>query len=79
MEYSGEMAKTETYWRTVLGYRVRIWIDELDGGYVAECVDLPGCFSQGDSLVSTIANVANAISGCLQAAENAAVVDEDET
>ena len=34
--------------------------DELDGGYVAECVDLPGCMSQGDTIEEALRNVGDA-------------------
>lgn len=73
--------RTETYWRTLLGYRVIITKDLLDGGFVSEVPGLPGCFSQGDTLLSTLANTTNAIEGCLttKAAENAGVVGEDQT
>ncbi|GAB6265012.1 MAG TPA: type II toxin-antitoxin system HicB family antitoxin [Methanothrix soehngenii] len=35
-----------------------------DGRYVAECPDLPGCFSEGESLEDALENVIEAISGC---------------
>jgi predicted RNase H-like HicB family nuclease len=45
--------------------------DDLDGGYIAECADLPGCISQGETQVEAAANLADAIAGYL------AVVIED--
>jgi predicted RNase H-like HicB family nuclease len=35
--------------------------DELDGGYIAECTDLPGCISQGETEEEAAANLANAV------------------
>ncbi|HVJ85646.1 MAG TPA: type II toxin-antitoxin system HicB family antitoxin [Caulifigura sp.] len=32
-----------------------------DGYWVAECLDLPGCISQGDTLEVAIANIREAI------------------
>jgi predicted RNase H-like HicB family nuclease len=39
--------------------------DELDGGWVAECADLPGCVSQGDTKEEAIENIADAIGAIL--------------
>ncbi len=41
---------------------VRVRRDELDGGWIAECVDLPGCFSQGETEDEALANLSDAIS-----------------
>jgi len=35
------------------------------GGYVAECVDIPGCMSQGETVEETLANIREAAEGCL--------------
>ena len=35
-----------------------------EGRYVAECPDLPGCLSEGESLEDALENVFEAISGC---------------
>jgi predicted RNase H-like HicB family nuclease len=35
--------------------------DDLDGGYIAECTDLPGCMSQGESEEEAAANLADAV------------------
>jgi predicted RNase H-like HicB family nuclease len=45
--------------------------DDLDGGYIAECPDLPGCMSQGETEEEAAANLANAVSDYI------AVVIED--
>lgn len=39
--------------------------DELDGGWIAECVDLPGCMSQGETEEEALENLADAIGGIL--------------
>ena len=39
--------------------------DELDGGWIAECVDLPGCMSQGETEEEALENLADAIGGVL--------------
>ena len=36
-----------------------------DGIYVVECPDLPGCFSEGDTLEEAMDNINEAIIGCL--------------
>jgi predicted RNase H-like HicB family nuclease len=46
-------------------FNITIEIDE-DGRYVVECTDLPGCFSEGDSLKEAIENISEAIVGCLK-------------
>jgi predicted RNase H-like HicB family nuclease len=35
--------------------------DDLDGGYIAECTDLPGCMAQGDTEEEAAANLADAV------------------
>jgi predicted RNase H-like HicB family nuclease len=39
--------------------------DDLDGGWIAECVDLPGCMSQGETEEEALENLADAIGGVL--------------
>lgn len=36
-----------------------------DGGYVASCPALPGCHSQGATREDALANIREAIEGCL--------------
>jgi len=36
-----------------------------DGGYVAECPAIPGCISEGDTVEQSLANIKEAIEGCL--------------
>jgi predicted RNase H-like HicB family nuclease len=38
---------------------------ELDDGYIAECVKLPGCMSQGDTDDEAKANIVDAIQSCI--------------
>lgn len=35
--------------------------DELDGGWVASCPDLPGCYSQGETEDEAVRNITDAI------------------
>lgn len=42
---------------------VRVREDPLDGGWVAECTDLPGCFSQGDTREEALYNLSDAVAG----------------
>lgn len=37
-----------------------------DGIFVAECPSIPGCISQGETREEAIANVQDAIRGCLE-------------
>lgn len=37
-----------------------------EGRYVAECTDLPGCLSEGETLEETMDNISEAIIGCLK-------------
>jgi predicted RNase H-like HicB family nuclease len=37
-----------------------------DGRYVAECPDLPGCLSEGETLEDVLENVNESIIGCLK-------------
>ena len=43
-----------------LNYSITLYPDPDDGGYVAEIKDLPGCLTQGETLVETIDNIAEA-------------------
>lgn len=40
--------------------------DADDGGYVAECPVIPGCISEGDTVEQALANIKEAIEGCLE-------------
>jgi len=41
--------------------------EEPEGGYSAQCVELPGAISQGETRKQAIANVKEAIAGYLEA------------
>ena len=38
---------------------------EIDGGYIAECLELPGCMSQGDTEDEAKENIVDAIEACI--------------
>jgi predicted RNase H-like HicB family nuclease len=44
---------------------VRVREDALDGGWVAECPDLPGCFSQGETRDEALYNLSDAVAGII--------------
>ena len=37
-----------------------------DGIWIAECPSIPGCVSQGDTREEALANIREAIAGCLE-------------
>ena len=37
-----------------------------NGKYVAECTDLPGCLTKGNTLEEAMENISEAIIGCLK-------------
>ena len=41
--------------------------EEAEGGYSAQCVELPGAISQGESRKEALANIKEAIEGYLEA------------
>lgn len=40
--------------------------DPEDGGFAAECPAIPGCISEGETVEEALANVHEAIAGCLE-------------
>jgi len=46
-------------------YPVILHEDTEDGGYWAECPEIPGCVSQGDTIGETLEMIKDAINGCL--------------
>jgi predicted RNase H-like HicB family nuclease len=42
---------------------VEIRADDLDGGYVASIVGLPGCMSEGETVGEALRNIADAYEG----------------
>lgn len=47
-------------------FKVFIYEDEEDGGYVIECPALPGCVSQGETVEDAKKNIKDAIQGWLE-------------
>ena len=45
---------------------VEVSEDELDGGWVATCLELPGCMSQGETVQEAVENLTDAITGVLR-------------
>lgn len=46
-------------------YTIAIDKDELDGGYIATVMELPGCMSQGETEIEALKNIVDAIEGVL--------------
>lgn len=44
---------------------VRVGPATLDGGWVAECPELPGCFSQGETREEALSNLSDAVAGVI--------------
>ena len=40
--------------------------DEIDGGFIAECPEIPGCMSEGETEEEAIANLREAAALCLE-------------
>ena len=57
---------------------LRIW--QEDGVYIAKCLDIPGCVTQGATHEEVMANIHDAVSLCLQVIqEDAGTVDSKPT
>ena len=41
--------------------------EEEEGGYSAQCLELHGCISEGETMEETLANIREAIEGYLEA------------
>jgi predicted RNase H-like HicB family nuclease len=50
-----------------MNLKVVIEEDTEDGGYVVSCPALPGCHSQGETVDEALANIEDAIRGCIEA------------
>ena len=50
---------------TPITFTITLQRDHLDGGYIAECVDLPGCMSQGETQQEAFENILEAITEVL--------------
>ena len=42
-------------------FLINVEPDDEDGGYVASCLSLPGCHSQGETVEEALANIVDAI------------------
>ena len=52
----------------------RVLVPDPAGGYFAEVLELPGCFTQGDTLEEAVRNLEEAMSGWLSSALDAGQV-----
>lgn len=60
-----ETERTEE--RSTFEITIELQADELDGGWIASVVELPGCMSQGDSQDEAMRNVLDAFSEVIAA------------
>ncbi len=54
-------------------FKVIIRPDTEDGGFNVSCPALPGCHSQGDTEEEALANIREAILGCLEVLNDRAI------
>lgn len=47
--------------------RLSVTADELDGGFIAECLDVPGAVAQGETQAEALENLIDAVQGVLAA------------
>jgi len=50
-----------------IAFAIEVEEDDIDGGYSARCLDLPGCRSDGDTEEEAVNNLIEAIAGVLEA------------
>jgi predicted RNase H-like HicB family nuclease len=50
----------------VYDFKILLEPDEEEGGYVASCPALPGCYTQGDTIDEALENIKEAILLCLE-------------
>jgi len=50
----------------MLKLHIYITPDDIDGGFIAECPDIPGCMSQGETEEEALRNIREAIELCLE-------------
>jgi predicted RNase H-like HicB family nuclease len=48
-------------------FKIEVMEDELDGGYIVQCLNLPGCMSQGETVEEAFDNIGEAIGGVMAA------------
>jgi predicted RNase H-like HicB family nuclease len=71
--FESERAGDHSTWELT----VRVRKDELDGGWVAECPELPGCFSQGETEDEALRNISDAIAGIISLRVDQSVATRD--
>jgi predicted RNase H-like HicB family nuclease len=49
----------------VINVRIHVNYDDLDGFFIARCVDLPGCMSYGSTEREAVENLIEALTGVL--------------
>jgi predicted RNase H-like HicB family nuclease len=49
-----------------LEFNIKIEADELDGGFVAECIEFPGALAQGETEREALENVIDVIASVLE-------------
>jgi predicted RNase H-like HicB family nuclease len=59
--FESERTEDHSAWKLT----IRVREDPLDGGWVAECLDLPGCFSQGETRDEALHNLSDAVAGII--------------
>ena len=52
--------------RGTLTFTINVEKDELDGGFVVECMELPGCVSEGETMEEAMSNILDAITAVLE-------------
>ena len=56
----------ETPGETGMKFTVYIERDPEEGGYIVSCPAIKGCHSQGETMEEALANIREAITGCLK-------------
>lgn len=51
----------------VKGLKLTVVLREEEGGYSVQCLELPGCISEGETREEALANIREAIEGYLEA------------
>jgi predicted RNase H-like HicB family nuclease len=73
--YKDEHLETEAVMSSPVAVPLQLTLDAVlhpdpDGGYTAEVPALPGCYSEGDTLESAVANIREAAAAWLAAAHD---------
>ncbi len=51
----------------IKGLKLTVILREEEGGYSVQCLELPGCISEGETREETLANIRDAVEGYLEA------------